>query len=214
MAQEQDNSNICENTQIDQDNSTKLKLYDPSNIAEKQLLTNLNLELNEITAAPSTIYLLLDTQIDKLYGEDAHTQYSEPIVNVNGYYQVYPLIFELQKWGIDSNIEMVIFFAREELLNKVKRLLQPGDLIYTYENKLFEILDVRDDTNWQYNWFSQYCMCRRKLGDTSSLLGEYETTTNEGALDKNPEERQEGTTGGLPPPGTTQAPTPGSNWTL
>lgn len=212
MPEEIDNSNICENTEIKDDASTQLKFFDPENKSEFNLLEHLQKEMTDITAAPSTIYLLLDTAIDPLYGETSNAKYAEPIPNVNGYYQVHEMIFELQKWGIDSQIEMVIFFPRTELMEKIGRLLQPGDLIYTYENRLFEILDVRDDTNWLYNWVSQYCMCRRKLGDTSALLGGYTPTTNEGAPDKDDVERIPGTVNTAPPPNNTQAPTPGSRW--
>ena len=173
-------SNIkCENQVLNQSSDTSFKMYDPNNTNEIDLAKSFNDELTNIASAPVTVYKLLDTQIDPLYGETCNAQYSEPIQNVVGYFTHMPLMFLLQAWGIDSEIDFVIFFTQEELKNKIGRLIQPGDLIYNHENRLFEVLEIHDDTSFRFNWVNQYALCKRKIGDTTELIGDYKKTTNE-----------------------------------
>ena len=150
------------------------KLYDQGNSNEVNLLKSLTQELNRITAAPVTVYLMLDTKIDKLYGEDKDTRYSPPIPSVIGHYSPQQIKFTLSLFGIDSDIDTVFYFTRDELTKKLNRLLQHGDLIYNKDKQLFEVTEVTDDTNFNYEWVNQYVLCRRKIGETSLLLGEYD----------------------------------------
>jgi len=150
------------------------RMYDDANSNEVNLLKAITQELNQITAAPVSVYLLLDTKIDKLYGEDKDTRYSQPILDVVGHYSPQQVKFTLSMFGIDSDIDTVFYFTRDELMSKLGRLMQHGDLIYNSDRQLFEVTEVTDDTNFKYEWVNQYVLCRRKLGETSLLLGEYD----------------------------------------
>ena len=203
MAQPPNNSAnppLSESGGTDQGANNLFKMYDEENKSEVDLAKAWNQELNRIASAPVTIYLLLDTTIDELYGEDKNSQYSAPIPNVIGHYSPQPIKFELLKWGIDSDIELVIIFTKDELERKIGRMMQHGDLIYDKDKRLFEVTEVYDDANFQFEWVSQYVMCKRKLGDTTILLGDYDNP-NEGAARDYPPENA----GDLPPsPGKTK----------
>ena len=162
----------CANTLSGENNP--FRMYDESNLNEVNLLKELSQELNKISAAPVTVYLLLDTNIDKLYGEDKNSRYSAPISDVVGHYSPQQIKFTLSMFGIDSDIDTVFYFTRDELMSKLNRLFQHGDLIYNKDQQLFEVTEVTDDTNFKYEWVNQYVLCRRKVGDTSMLLGEYD----------------------------------------
>jgi hypothetical protein len=149
------------------------RMYDPQNPADVNLGKNLQKELNEISSAPCTIYLLQDTEIDPLLGETKSAIYGKPIYNVIGHFSPQSVKFELAKWGIDSDIDMILFFTKDEVISKCGRVLQHGDLILDIYNRLFEITEHYDDTNFNYTWISQYVLCKRHLGDASFLAGEY-----------------------------------------
>jgi len=175
-------------------NTNQFNLSGDANDPEVQLAESLSNELNRIASAPFSVYLLLDTTIDPLYGEDKNSQYSEPILDVIGYYSPAPLKFELTKWGIDSDIDLVVIIARNELLNKCNRLLQHGDLILDKHNRLFIITEVYDDANFKYEWINQYVMCKRKASDTTILLGDYNNPSQGPILPQSTEKAA-----GLPP---------------
>lgn len=150
------------------------RMYDPEgNKNDIALAKSLQQELNEITSAPSTIYLLLDTTIDPLYGETKNPRYSSAIPNVIGQFSPMSLKFELDKWGVNSDTELLIFFTKSELMNKCGRVLQQGDLIYDYRNFLYEVTEQYEDTNVMYEFINQYVFCRRRLGDAPILSGDY-----------------------------------------
>lgn len=185
-----ENYNInCENSQLNQSSDSSFKIYDPGNTSENELAKSLNNELMNIASAPVTIYKLLETKVDELYGEVSDAKYSDPFTDIAGYFTHQPLMWLLQAWGIDSDIDFVIFFPRDEIIKKIGRLVQPGDLIYNHEKRLFEVLEIHDDSSFKFNWINQYCLCKRKLGDTSALLGDYEKTTNEGHTDADAKEK-------------------------
>jgi hypothetical protein len=151
------------------------RMYDPENKADINLAKSLQQELNEISSAPAEVYLLLDTEIDPLLGETKDAIYGPPIT-VIGHYSFQDLKFELAKWGIDSETEFLIFFVKDELLNKCGRLLQQGDLIRdVVRSMLFEVMEQFEDSasSFKFQFINQYVLCKRKIGDTSTLPGEY-----------------------------------------
>ena len=171
------------------------RLYDEKNKNEVNLLKALSSELNAISSAPVTVYLLLDTTVDNLYGEEKNVQYSAPFEQIVGHYSPSQIKFTLSLFGIDSDIDTVFYFTQDELLGKLGRVLQHGDLLYDKDNRLFEVTEVIDDTNFNYEWISQYVMCRRYQGDKSFLLGDYNNDTEL----SNREEIAEQEAGDLPP---------------
>ena len=149
------------------------RMYDPEgNKNDIQLAKDLQQELNQISSAPVTIFLLLDTTIDPLYGETKNPRYSSQIPGVIGSASPMSLRFELDKWGIDSQTELLIFFTKVELMNKCGRILQQGDLVYDYRKFLFEVTEQFEDTSVLYEFINQYVFCRRRLGDLPMMGGE------------------------------------------
>jgi len=137
-----------------------------------ELAKQLQQELNEISSLPVTVYLLIDTTIDNLYGESKNPRYGSPISNVVGHYSPMSLKFELNKWGLDTDTDLVIYFTKDEVINKCGRLIQQGDLIYdTKLQRLFEVTEQNDDTNFNFEFINQYVFCKRKLGDVPTLGG-------------------------------------------
>ena len=149
------------------------RMFDPEgNKDDINLAVSLQQELNQISSAPSTIHLLLDTTIDPLYGETKNPRYSSPIPGVIGHFSPMSLKFELSKFGIDSDTELLVFFTKIELMNKCGRILQQGDLIYDYRQYLYEVTEQYEDTNVLYEFINQYVFCRRRLGDLPMMGGD------------------------------------------
>jgi len=149
------------------------RMFDPEgNKNDITLAKNLQQELNEISSAPSTIYLLLDVSMDPLYGETKNPRYSSPIPGVIGHFSPMSLKFELDKWGVNSDTELLVFFTKVELMNKCGRILQQGDLIYDYRNYFYEVTEQYEDTNVLYEFINQYVFCRRRLGDLPFMGGQ------------------------------------------
>lgn len=137
---------------------------------DAELAKKLQQELNEISSIPVSVYLLLDVKIDNLYGETKNARYGDPI-KVTGHFSPMSLKFELNKWGLDSDLDFLIFFVQDELIGKCGRLLQQGDLLYDCYQRLWEVTEQHEDTNMNYIWINQYVLCKRKLGDTPVLGG-------------------------------------------
>ena len=149
------------------------RMYDPEgNKNDIALAKSLQQELNQISSAPVTCFLLLDTTIDPLYGETKNPRYSTAIPDVVCSFSPMSLRFELSKFGIESDTELLIFFTKVELLNKCGRILQQGDLIYDYRKFMFEVTEQYEDTNVMYEFINQYVFCRRRLGDLPIMGGE------------------------------------------
>jgi len=177
MAEFQPNPDQCLSNQPKADN--------PFRLAEDQeaiaLAKQLQQELNEISSLPVTVYLLLDTTIDNLYGEAKNPRYGSPIYGVVGHYSPMSLKFELNKWGLDTDTDLVIYFTKDEVINKCGRILQQGDLIYdTKLQRLFEVTEQNDDTNFNFEFINQYVFCKRRLGDVPLLGGDQYEQPKEG----------------------------------
>jgi len=148
------------------------RMYEENKNRDASLASHYDRELNEIISAPSTVYLL-DSKIgDPLYGEDTNPVYGSPYTNVIGFYQPNPVDFELNKWGLDAaGIDMLIMFNKEEIDSKLPREIEPGDLIVDTYNRIFECMYAKNDNNFQFDYITEYVLCKLRLGDLPHLIG-------------------------------------------
>jgi len=148
------------------------RMYEAEKNRDASLASHYDRELNEIISAPSRIYLLDSHVGDELYGEDTNPIYSPPFEGVVGFYQPNPVDYELSKWGLDAaGIDMLIMFNKEEIDAKLPRELDVGDLIVDVYNRIFECMYTKNDNNFQYDYITEYVLCKLRLGDLPHLIG-------------------------------------------
>jgi hypothetical protein len=160
-----------DNTQPEVQQNSEFRLYTPEDNRDSRLASAYDRELNEISSAPSTVYLLDDKPFDTLYGEDTSPQFSSAFTGLVGLYQPNPVDFQLNKWGLDAeNIDMLIMFNKEELDDKLPRAIDVGDLIVDVYNRVYEVTFTKNDSNFRFSFITQYVLCKRRLGDLPQLL--------------------------------------------
>jgi len=152
--------------------NSEFRLYNPNDNRDTRLASQYDKELNRIISAPSTIYFLDDKPFDTLYGEDTSPQYGPPYSGVIGFYQPNPVDYQLNRWGIDSaGIDMLIMFNKEELNESIPREIDVGDLVVDIYNRIYEVMYTKNDSNFRFEFITQYVLCKRRLGDLPSLIG-------------------------------------------
>jgi len=111
--------------------------------------------------------------LDDVWDEDADPLYAQGI-NLKAWFKVDSLNIELTKWGVDSNIQIPITFARAVLAKSVgmERLITVGDVIEIPFNapKLrgparFRVLNAYDAGNYHYRWLYYTAVCELLTGD-------------------------------------------------
>lgn len=152
--------------------NSEFRMYTPEDNRDSRLASEYDQELNRISSAPSTVYMLDDKEFDTLYGEDVSPQYGPPIENVIGFYQPNPVDYQLNRWGIDSaGIDMLIMFNKVELDDALPREIDVGDLVIDIYNRIYEVTYTKNDHNFRFDFITEYVLCKRRLGDLPSLIG-------------------------------------------
>ena len=111
--------------------------------------------------------------LDDVWDEDADPLYA-PGINLKAWFKADSLNIELTKWGVDSNVQVPITFARAILAKAVgmERLVTVGDVIEIPFNapKLrgparFRVLNAYDAGNYHYRWLYYTAVCELLTGD-------------------------------------------------
>jgi hypothetical protein len=131
-----------------------MSLYDPDN-PDRQLFDCVEQEVISMSSPPILYYKLLhDLQdVDPILGESTHgtrDAYAEPTVIFGNYTDPTP-IQELTKYGINAAEELDIWFNYNYLLNTIGDKLQLGDIIMTYDGKLWEVMSsvILNESLWR-----------------------------------------------------------------
>ena len=129
-----------------------LSLYDPKN-PDRQLFDTIETELIALTSPPILYYKLdhLHNNIDSLYGEATRRDgYCAPIT-IYGNYEDSTMEQELTQWGLQELEELEIFFNYNHLFNTIGDKIQIGDVVETYDGKLYEVMSslLLDESLWR-----------------------------------------------------------------
>jgi len=145
--------------------SGNLSLFDPDN-PDRNLIDEVEIEINALSAPPSKLYRLdFDrTDIDDLHGE-AQTRYYRPPIVVYGDYEDVSFESTLTRFGIDERQEIDMTFNYTYLLRDCGGQINEGDLIQTYDGRLWEVMGsvVQDEPLWRYQ--HDYLHLKRVAGE-------------------------------------------------
>jgi hypothetical protein len=129
-------------------------LYDPDN-PDRQLFDVIEQEAITLGSAPMKYYRLNHRAqaLDPLYHEalaGRRDAYQWPIT-VHGYYEDPSPMQELTKYGINQPETIDVFFNYNDLLNKLGKKIEKGDLFMTYDQKLWEVMSslIIDESLWR-----------------------------------------------------------------
>jgi len=129
-------------------------LYDPNN-PDRMYMDMVEQEAIELSSPPLYLYPLdiENIVVDEVYGEVRHgtdRKYTNPIKLFGNYENPAP-IQELQKYGLNEPEELDIWFNYHYLLRMLNRRIQIGEVIRTYDNKLWEVMSsiIMHEALWQ-----------------------------------------------------------------
>lgn len=111
---------------------------------------------------PVSVFRVINTDYDKVWGELRETVYSSP-VEINGFYKPSEVQEELKKWGIDSVAPLVITFVINDVKQKlVGSTIESGDVvrIQAPDSKYpqhYSINSVTPTCMYRYKWFYYKC---------------------------------------------------------
>jgi len=129
-----------------------LSIYDPGN-PDRQLMDLIETEVITLTSPPSKYYKLRKDRstIDDLYGESRRRDAYDPPVILYGSYEDPSPEQELTQYGLQQMEEIEIWFNYNYLLHTIGDRIHIGDIIMTYDTKLWEIMTsvIIDETAWR-----------------------------------------------------------------
>lgn len=146
-----------------------LSVYDPFN-PDRQFFDIVETEMIQISSPPIKYYKLLHQQnnIDPLYSEARRRDgYMDPVV-VYGHYDDPSPSQELVQYGLQNLEDIEIWFNYNNLLRTIGDKLQVGDILQTYDAKLWEVMTsiVVDEALWR----AQHNMIKAKRLTTEGIF--------------------------------------------
>ena len=134
------------------DISGRLSVYDPNHL-DRRLRDTIEAEVIALTAPPIKYYKLRHAQnmVDDLYGESLRRDAYDYPVTIYGTYESPDMEQELTQWGLQEIEEIEINFNYNMLLNTIGDKLQIGDVLQTYDGKLYEVMTsvIVDEEMWR-----------------------------------------------------------------
>jgi hypothetical protein len=126
--------------------------YDPIS-PDRQLFDVIEQEAIMLGSAPMKYYKMNHelADIDPLYNETLRRDtYSSPEI-IFGYYEDPTPMQELTKYGLNQAETIDIWFNYNYILGELGGKLELGDLILTYDNKLWEVMSsiILDEALWR-----------------------------------------------------------------
>lgn len=146
-----------------------LSVYDPTN-PDRQLFDIVETEVLSLTSPPIKYYKLipLANNIDSLYGEARRRDgYANPVI-IYGLYDDPSPTQELMQWGLTNTEDIELWFNYHHLLKTIGDKLQIGDVLQTYDAKLWEVMTsiIQDENLWR----AQHNMVRAKRMQTEGIF--------------------------------------------
>ena len=128
-----------------------LSVYDPDN-PDRQLMDIIETEMISLSAPPCKYYKLVKTHqnLNPVYGEATRRDYSDPVVIYGSYEDPSPEQ-ELTQWGLQELEEIEMWFNYNHLLQTIGDQLHIGDILQTYDAKLWEVMTsvLIDEAHWR-----------------------------------------------------------------
>lgn len=118
-----------------------LSLYDPDN-KDRQYMDLVESEVIALSSPPIKYYKLrvLENNVDPLYGEATRRDGYDYPVTIFGNYEAPVYDQELAQFGLTEMEELEITFNYNHLLHTIGDKLDIGDIIVTYDAKMYEVL--------------------------------------------------------------------------
>ena len=115
--------------------------YDPYN-PDRQYMDMVEMEVIQLTSPPIEYYKFVKevNNVDDIYGEAVRRDGYENPVTIFGNYEDPTFDQELMMHGLIQIEEIEIWFNYNHLLNTIKDRLQMGDVLQTYDGKLWEVM--------------------------------------------------------------------------
>lgn len=129
-----------------------LSLYDPKSV-DRQYMDEIETEVIALTSPPIKYYKLRHqgNNIDPVYGESLRRDAYEMPVVIFGNYENPSIETEMVQFGLKDIEELEIQFNYNHLLHTIGDKLHMGDIIKTYDGKLWEIMTstLIDESLWR-----------------------------------------------------------------
>jgi|CXWL01.1.fsa_nt_gi hypothetical protein len=118
-----------------------MSLYDPNN-PDRQYMDIIETEVIALTSPPIKYYKLRHqgNNIDPLYGESTRRDAYEMPTTIYGNYESPSIETELVQFGLKDIEELELWFNYNHLVNTIGDKLQIGDILQTYDARLWEVM--------------------------------------------------------------------------